>query len=81
MRAVDIHEAKVNLCQLVQAAVDGDPFIITRDGKPLVRVVSIETPDAAREGRTGFMAGMISVPADFDSFGSSQIESMFEGEE
>ena len=79
MRTVNMHEAKTHLSRLVQAAVDGEPFVIARAGKPMVRVVSIETPEPAEIRRTGFMAGEISVPRDFDRMGSDEIETMFEG--
>ncbi|MDE2878065.1 type II toxin-antitoxin system Phd/YefM family antitoxin [Candidatus Palauibacter soopunensis] len=79
MRTVNMHEAKTHLSRLVQAAVDGEPFVIARAGKPMVRVVSIETPEPAETRRVGFMAGEISVPPDFDRMGSEEIETMFEG--
>ena len=81
MRTVNMHEAKTHLSRLVQAAVDGEPFVIARAGKPLVRVVSIEARGGAEARRTGFMAGEISVPDDFDRMGSAEIETMFEGDE
>jgi len=79
MRTVNMHEAKTHLSRLVQAAVDGEPFVIARAGKPMVRVVSIETPEPAETRRTGFMVREISVPPDFDRMGSEEIEAMFEG--
>ena len=79
MRTVDLQEAATHLPRLVQAAVDGEPFIITRAGKPLVEVVSIETPESVPARRTGFLAGEISVPPDFDRMASREVESMFEG--
>lgn len=79
MRTVNMHEAKTHLSRLVQAAVDGEPFVIARAGKPMVRVVSIDTPDSAEARRTGFMVREISVPPDFDRMGSAEIEAMFEG--
>ena len=77
MRVVNMHEAKSQLSKLVQAAVDGEPFIIARAGKPLVRVVSLEAPTTARR-RTGFLPG-ISAPPDFDRMGAEEIEAIFEG--
>lgn len=62
-------------------AVDGEPFVIARAGKPLVRIVSIEVREGAEARRTGFMAGEISVPGDFDRMRSAEIEAMFEGDE
>ncbi|MDE2943559.1 MAG: type II toxin-antitoxin system Phd/YefM family antitoxin [Gemmatimonadota bacterium] len=79
MRTVNMHEAKTHLSRLVQAAVDGEPFVIARAGKPMVRVVSIDTPEPAETRRTGFMVREISVPPDFDRMGSEEIEAMFEG--
>lgn len=81
MRTVNMHEAKTHLSRLVRDAVDGEPFVIARAGKPLVRVVSIEAPEPDSVGRTGFMVGEISVPEDFDRMGSRDIQAMFEGEE
>lgn len=80
MRTVNMHEAKTHLSRLVQAAVDGEPFVIARSGTPMVKVVSIHSPDPAEVRRTGFMVGEISVPPDFDRMGASEIEARFEGE-
>ncbi|WP_419860721.1 type II toxin-antitoxin system Phd/YefM family antitoxin [Candidatus Palauibacter sp.] len=81
MRTVNMHEAKTHLSRLVQAAVDGEPFVIARAGKPLVKVTSIEARGGAEGRRTGFMAGEISVPPDFDRMGRREIEALFEGDE
>ena len=42
MRTVNLHEAKARLSQLVRAAANGEPFIIARAGKPLVKVVAVD---------------------------------------
>ena len=76
MRTVNMHEAKTNLSRLVEAAVQGEPFIIARSGKPAVKVTAIEAPRSAR--RIGFMEGEFSVPEDFNTMGARQIQSMFE---
>ncbi len=75
MRVVNMHEAKSQLSKLVQAAVDGEPFVIARAGKPLVKVVSLEAPTSGAR-RTGFLPG-ISVPPDFDRMGAGEIEALF----
>ena len=80
MRIVNMHEAKTNLSRLVEAATKGEPFIIARGGKPLVRVIALDAPSPG-VGRTGFLAGQISVPADFDDMGAADIASRFEGAE
>ena len=79
MRTVNLHEAKTHLSRLVQAAADGESFIITRAGKPLVKVVAVEAPDPGTVRRIGFLAGRISVPPDFDRMGADEIETLFEG--
>lgn len=75
MKTVNMHEAKTHLSRLVEEAVQGEPFIIARAGKPLVKVVMIET-DAPR--RTGFLAGQIDVPDDFDHRDADLIRGLFE---
>ena len=79
MRTVNMHEAKTHLSRLVKAATEGEPFIIARAGKPVVKVVAVEAPEAGAMRRLGFLAGRISVPEDFDRMGSDEIESLFEG--
>ena len=57
MRSVNIHEAKTHLSRLVNAAANGEPFIIARAGKPMVKVMAIEAPDAGPKRRLDFLAG------------------------
>ena len=78
MRIVNMHEAKTHLSRLVQAAANGEPFIIARAGKPVVKVVALKAPGFGATRRTGFLAGKISVPDDFDRMGASEIEALFE---
>ncbi|MYG80831.1 MAG: type II toxin-antitoxin system prevent-host-death family antitoxin [Gemmatimonadetes bacterium] len=81
MRAINMHEAKTHLSRLVKAAANGEPFIIARAGKPVVKVVALEAPGAGPARRVGFMAGEVSVYDGFDRMGSKEIRSMFEGED
>ena len=80
MRTFNMHEAKTHLSRLVEAAANGEPFIIARAGKPIVKVVAVEAPSAGSACRVGFMAGKISVPNDFDRMSSNKIGSLFEGD-
>ena len=77
MLIVNIHEAKTHLSSLLDRAVKGEPFIIAKAGKPLVKVVPVDAPEAGEARRLGFMAGQIEVPDDFDRMGSSEIEQLF----
>jgi prevent-host-death family protein len=74
---VNIHEAKTHLSRLVDRAARGEPFIIAKAGRPIVKVVAMETPEASRVRRLGFMAGLIVVPDDFDRMGAAEIERLF----
>ena len=80
MRTVNIHEAKTHLSRLVDRAAKGEPFIIAKAGKPLVKVVPLDAPPAGEVKRLGFMAGQISVPDDFDTMFADEIEKEFYGE-
>jgi prevent-host-death family protein len=80
MQTVNIHEAKTHLSRLVEQAAKGEPFVIAKAGKPLVRVTSLDAPVAGQVRRLGFMAGRIVVPEDFDRMGNAEIERLFGGE-
>ena len=76
MKTVNMHDAKTNLSRLVAAAVAGEPFIIARAGKPLVKVEALEQPEAP-EGQFDFLAGKFEVPDDFDTMFEDEIAEMF----
>jgi prevent-host-death family protein len=77
MRTVNMHEAKTHLSRLVDQAAKGEPFVIARAGKPLVRVTGLDAPSGGQVRRLGFMAGQIAVPDDFDRMGSAEIARLF----
>ncbi len=81
MRQVNIHEAKTHLSKLVAKAADGEPFIIAKAGKPMVKVVAVDAPPKKKMRRIGFMEGQFKVPDDFDTMFAKEIEEMFYGEE
>jgi len=80
MLTVNIHEAKTHLSRLVERAANGEPFVIAKAGKPLVKVTALDTPTARQVRRLGFMAGEIAVPDDFDRMDSAEIEELFRGD-
>lgn len=81
MHTVNIHEAKTHLSRLVEQAAAGESFIIAKAGKPMVKVVALDTPAAQSRRRLGFMTGQITVPNDFDRLGETEIAALFGGEE
>ena len=77
MQTINIHEAKTHLSRLLEQVVNGEPFIIAKAGKPMVKVVPLSTPDAKEVKRLGFMSSQMSVPDDFDQMGQGEIEHLF----
>ncbi|HLX07965.1 MAG TPA: type II toxin-antitoxin system prevent-host-death family antitoxin [Thermoanaerobaculia bacterium] len=75
MVIVNIHEAKTQLSKLVDQAVKGEPFVIAKAGKPLVKVAALDAPMV--EQRLGFLAGEIAVPEHFDQMGEAEIAALF----
>lgn len=66
MQIINIREAKTHLSRLIKKAAKGEPFIIAKAGKPLVKVMSLDTPKPSQIKRIGFMAWQIAIPDDFD---------------
>jgi prevent-host-death family protein len=79
MRSVNIHEAKTHLSRLVERAANGEPFIIAKAGKPMVKVVPLNEPADGQTSRIGMLDGLIEVPDDFDTMMADEIEEMFYG--
>jgi len=77
MKTVNIHEAKTHLSRLVDLAAAGEPFIIARSGKPIVKVVPLSAKEPGEVERIGFLSGCFLVPDDFDRMGEAEIEASF----
>ena len=75
MVTVNIHEAKTQLSKLIDQAVRGEPFVIAKAGKPLVKVEALDAPKSPR--RLGFLKGEIKVPKDFDRMAEDEIAALF----
>ena len=80
MQIFNIHEAKTKLSRLVDEAAKGNAFIIAKAGKPMVKVLPLSAEEHHHNEKLGFMAGEIITPDDFNTFGASEIEKLFEGE-
>jgi prevent-host-death family protein len=60
-----MHEAKTNLSQLVERAERGEEIVITRNGKPTVRLAPIPAASSLTSVR-GLWRGQVTIAADFD---------------
>lgn len=85
MQTVNIHHAKTHLSKLVEQAANGEPFVIAKAGKPMVKVVPIDQPEQKPVQRFGFLKGRFAsgefrMPADFKAFMREEIEEMFYGD-
>jgi prevent-host-death family protein len=80
MKTINIHEAKTHLSKLVEDAAQGESFIIAKAGKPMVRVIALDTPVGKKIQRLDFMKGQFSVPDDFDRMFEEEIEQLFYGQ-
>ncbi len=58
----NIHEAKTHLSQIIEQVESGGEAVIARAGKPVVRLVPIETPPGRRV--LGRLAGQFKIPLD-----------------
>jgi prevent-host-death family protein len=77
MQTFNIHEAKTHLSRLIEQAANGEPFVIARAGKPVVKVIAVDAPPPSAPRRIGFMTGEIATPDDFDQMGRTEIENLF----
>lgn len=65
METVNIRDAKSRLAQLVDKAEAGEDVVVSRDGKPVVRITRLA--GAKRGIRFGVLQGKVIVAADFDA--------------
>lgn len=71
---VNMHQAKTELSKLVARALAGEEVIVTRNGKPVVRLVPV-----VQERVPGFAKGKIRVGPDFDAPLPEEVLRSFEG--
>ncbi len=77
MDAVNIYEAKTKLSQLVDRAASGEDVVVSRNGKPLVRITRLDS--GKRPIRFGLLKGKVRIAADFDAPLPDDVLAGFEG--
>jgi prevent-host-death family protein len=84
MSISNVHEAKTNLSQLIEAALRGEEVIIARRGVPAVKLVPAEAPKDKRtplQKLEGLYAGQILPQGDDWWQASDEMAELFEGSE
>jgi prevent-host-death family protein len=77
METLNIYDAKTRFSQLVDKAASGEDVVVSRNGKPLVRITRLEVPK--RRIKFGLLKGKLNIPADFDSPLPNEVLAGFEG--
>jgi antitoxin (DNA-binding transcriptional repressor) of toxin-antitoxin stability system len=77
METVNIYDAKTRLSQLVDKAAAGEDVVVSRNGKPLVRITRLQADKPPI--RFGLLEGKLRVPADFDAPLPDEVLAAFEG--
>jgi antitoxin (DNA-binding transcriptional repressor) of toxin-antitoxin stability system len=78
MKPVNIYEAKTRFSELVDKAASGDDVVISRNGKPLVRLTRLQGDQKPRI-KFGVLKGKLEIAADFDAPLPAEVLAGFEG--
>ena len=67
MTSVSVYDARAGLSRLTDQALAGEEIVITRKGKPVVRLVPVKAGagDEPRKRRLGVLRGYMIVPDSF----------------
>ena len=63
MATVSVYHARAEFSRLIERALDGEEIVITRRGKPAVRLVPVEEPRPHR--KPGALKGKLELPESF----------------
>jgi prevent-host-death family protein len=74
---INIHEAKTHLSRLVEQAAAGKEIVIAKAGKPMARLVPMES--AVQPKKLGQLKGKIKVPDDFNAPLDAATLALFQG--
>lgn len=64
MTKVSVYDARAGLSRLIDQALAGEEVIITRKGKPVIRLVPVE-PEQKKPREMGMLRGLFEVPDSF----------------
>jgi prevent-host-death family protein len=78
MKPINIYDAKTRFSQLVDKAAAGEDVVVSRNGKPIVRITRLDSGQK-RGIKFGVLKGKIKIAADFDSPLPDGVLADFEG--
>lgn len=78
MTTVNLHAAKTQFSRLVDAAAAGEEIIIAKAGKPVAKLAPLSALNRAKR-RLGALAGLATIPDDFDAPLPDAVIDAFEG--
>ena len=82
MRTVAVFDAKNRLSELLAAVEQGEEITITRHGRPVARMVSVDTPGQAGQGQRERVSGAMArlrLLREGTSLGTTLAEALEEG--
>ncbi len=74
---VNVYAAKTNLSRLLDRAAQGEEIVITRNGRPVAKLVAA-TP-ARKPRKLGVLKGRVRIRRDFDAPLPDEVLDAFEG--
>lgn len=77
MKITNIKEAEINLDQLIEKVLKGEDIIISKEGKPVVKLIPYIPISKAR--KPGYWEGKVKISDDFDVLPDDILNS-FQGE-
>ena len=63
MASISVYQARAELSRLIERALAGEEIVITRRGKPTVRLLPVEQPQPRR--KPGALKGKLTLPESF----------------
>ena len=77
MSTINLYEAKAHLSKLIERVLAGDEIVISRHGKPVVRLVPV---DQGPRPEPGAWQGKVWMSADFEQ-SDAQVAALFLGDD
>jgi len=77
MKTVNVHEAKTHLSRLLEEVQAGQDVVIARAGRPVARLTALQPARPPRQ--LGALAGLCTVPDDWDAPLPAEVIAQFDG--